>query len=389
VLSRLPELPVYNVYPVKIVAGRGAHVYDEAGREYLDMYGGHAVAVTGHCHPRVVRAIAEQAASLIFYSNAFEVPHRRELCEKLVALAGSHFAAAFLVNSGTEANEAALTLARLTTGRRKVASLTGGFHGRSLLTLSLSGLDKYRARAEIDGAPLFPHGVILPRNDIEAARATLDESFAAVIVEPVQGLAGCVPLDAAYLDALRKICDEIGALLIFDEVQCGMGRTGAFLAGEHAGVSPDIATLAKGLAAGFPIAAALVTKRIADAAKPGDLGTTFGGGPLACAAALANLAALEEENMIAQAAKSGRYLAEEMAATPGVLKVQGRGLLLGAVLDRQAADVADRLLRDEHIIAGTSAAPDVLRILPPLNLRRDEADHFLAGLSAVLTKGQE
>ncbi len=388
-LTRLPELPVYNVYPVTIVSGRGALVYDGAGNEYLDMYGGHAVTVTGHCHPRVVEAIGEQARSLIFYSNAFDVPHRRALCEKLIELTGGHFAGAFLVNSGAEANEAALTMARLVTRRKKIASVTGGFHGRSLLTLSLSGLDKYRARTAVDGAPLFPHGVILPRNDVETARVVLDASFAAIIVEPVQGLAGCVPLDADYLRALREICDRVGALLVFDEVQCGMGRTGAFLAGEQAGVWPDVATLAKGLGGGFPIGAALATARVAEALKAGDLGTTFGGGPLACAAACANLGALHDEGMIANAAELGAYLAAKMAAIPGVVRVQGRGLLLGAVLDRQASDAAEQLLQQERIIVGTSAVPEVLRIMPPLNLRRDEADRFLAGLTAVLAKGKE
>jgi acetylornithine/succinyldiaminopimelate/putrescine aminotransferase len=387
VLNRLPELPVYPIHPIALARGAGAYVYDEAGVEYLDMYGGHAVAVTGHCHPRVTQAIAAQAAQLIFYSNIVESPVRRGLCEKLMHLTGGHFAAAFLINSGAEANEAALTLSRLHTGRKRIASVSGGFHGRSLLTLSLSGLPRYRKLADAGGEPLFPHATLLPFGDIEIARRTIDESFAAIIIEPVQGLAGCVPASTKYLAALREICDRVGAALVFDEVQCGMGRSGAFLACEASGVWPDVATLAKGLGGGFPIAAALIHERLLAAAKPGDLGTTFGGGPLACAAALANLQALEDEAMMANARVVGAHLAAGMAALPQVLRVQGAGLLLGAVLDRPAAAVADQLLREHRVLVGTSAAPDVLRVMPPLNLTAEQADRFVAALGDTLQKG--
>lgn len=383
-LNRLPELPVYSVHPLTVVKGRGALVYDEVGREYLDMYGGHAVAVSGHCHPRVVGALAAQADQLLFYSNVVQTAHRRELCNKLLAMTDHHFAAVFLSNSGAEANEAALTIARLATGRRKIASVTGGFHGRSLLTLSLSGLTRYRQLTEVDGEPLFPHAIILPRGDIAAASAAIDETFAAVIVEPVQGLAGCEVLPSEYLAALRECCDRTGALLIFDEVQCGMGRTGDFLAGEHSGVWPDLATLAKGLAAGFPIGATLIGERLPAAIKPGDLGTTFGGGPLACAAALANLEAIEEEEMIANARELGSYLTRRLALISGVLGVKGRGLMIGVALDRPAGEVVGRLLKEHRILTGGSAVAEILRILPPLNLRREQADRFLEALSAVL-----
>lgn len=385
-LNRRPELPVYHVQPLTVVKGRGVTVYDEAGVEYLDLYGGHAVAASGHCHPRVVRAIAAQAEQLLFYSNAVEMPVRRELCGKLLDLAGGRFAAVFLTNSGAEANEAALTIARLATGRRKIASVTGGFHGRSLLTLSLSGLERYRALTSVAGEPLFAHGVVLPFGDVRAARETIDDSFAAIIVEPVQGLAGCLPLPADYLAALREIADRTGARLIFDEVQCGVGRTGAFFAAEHTGVWPDLISLAKGLAAGFPIGATLVAEHLLPALNAGDLGTTFGGGPLACAAALANLAAIEEEQMIANAREVGAYLITRLTEIHGVTRVQGRGLMIGAVLDRPASAVASRLLQEHHILAGTSAIPEVLRLLPPLNLRREHADRFCAALSAVLEK---
>ncbi len=383
-LSPLPELPVYHLHPLTFVRGQGAYVYDQDGREYLDMYGGHAVAVSGHCHPRVVAAIIEQAAGLLFYSNLVQVPHRHELCVKLMELTVPAFAAVFLTNSGAEANEAALTIARLATKRRRIAAVAGGFHGRSLLTLSLSGLERYRALTEVGGQPLFPYVTILPCEDLTAAQQTLDESFAAVIVEPVQGLAGAVPLSAEYLAGLRAQCDRVGALLIFDEVQCGMGRTGTFLAGAQSGVQPDLATLAKGLGAGFPIGATLVAERLLEAVRPGDLGTTFGGGPVACAAALTNLAVLQDEDLSRQARETGDYLARHLAGQRSVLRVQGRGLLLGLVLNRPAAPVAARLLNEQAIVVGTSAVPEVMRLMPPLTLRRDQADRFLNALSAVL-----
>ena len=385
-LNRLPELPVYKTYPIKLASGKGAYVYDEAGTEYLDMYGGHAVAVTGHCHPAVVDAIVDQAQRLIFYSNAVETAHRRELCEKLVALGKGAFGAVFLVNSGAEANEAALTIARLATGRKKVAAVSGGFHGRSLLTLSLCGIERYRALSQVGGTPIMPHATILPAGDVRTAEETIDDSFSAIIVEPIQGLAGCVVMTDEYLTALRRICDRTGALLVFDEVQCGMGRTGTFLASEQVSVRPDMATLAKGLGGGFPIAATLVGERLISAVKPGDLGTTFGGGPLGCAAASANLDVLQSERMIENAHIVGDFLSNQIAALPGVKRVQGRGLLLGAVLDQKAEEVVERLILEQHIIAGGSAAADVLRIMPPLSLRREQAERFVAGLAAVLER---
>lgn len=386
-LSQPPQLPVYPQLPLTLVSGRGPFVFDKTGREYLDMYGGHAVAATGHCHPRVVEAISAQAAKLIFYSNAVDIPVRRELCAKLVDMGPENMRAVFLCNSGAEANENALTLARMITGRRKVVSVSGGFHGRTLLTLSLSGLAKYRKLAATPDGPLVSDVEVVSFGDIEEASGTVDETCAAVIIEPIQGLGGCVAADRSYLLGLRQVCDRHGVMLIFDEVQCGSGRCGAFTVAQLLNVRPNLISLAKGLGGGFPIGAVLADETAVKAVRPGDLGSTFGGGPLACAASLANLNAITDEDMIENASVVGEHLKRQLAAVAGVVKVQGEGLLLGMMLDRSAAEVRDELLQEHGIIAGTSAVPEVLRIMPPLNLPMEQADRFVSALRAVLTKG--
>jgi len=388
-LSRLPQLPVYAQLPITLVSGKGAYVYDETGTEYLDMYGGHAVAITGHCHSKVVKAICNQAEKLMFYSNIVDFQIRRDLCEKLAALGPPGTYAVFLCNSGAEANENALTLARLATRRAKVVSIEGGFHGRTFLTLSISGIEKYRALSFLDGEPIFKSGEVIPFGHIDAARRTIDDACAAVIIEPIQGLNGCIPAEQSYLSELRKICSLRGALLIFDEVQCGMGRCGAFTVGQRQNISADLVTLAKGLGGGFPIAAVLISKEIAEIVKPGELGTTFGGGPMACAAALATLDVIEEENMIENARDIGDFLMSELAAVHGVKKVQGAGMLIGIVLDLPASEIRDKLLIKHRIISGTSAVSNVLRILPPLNLNLEQAQRFISSLSEVLSEGKK
>jgi acetylornithine/succinyldiaminopimelate/putrescine aminotransferase len=385
-LSAPPEMPVYTRMPLTLVAGRGAHVIDDAGRDYLDLYGGHAVASTGHCHPRVTAAIAAQAGRLIFYSNAVDLPVRRELCARLLALGPAGMTAVFLCNSGAEANENALTLARLATGRPNVVAVSEGFHGRTMLTLSLAGFPKFRALAAAGGAPLYAGARLAPFGDLDAAAALLDETCAAIIIEPVQGLGGGRPATTEYLAGLRALCDRRGAKLIFDEVQCGAGRCGAFTAGQRLGVAPHLTTLAKGLAAGVPIGAVLADAATTAAAKPGALGSTFGGGPLACAAAVANLEAMQEEDMFANAARVGAHWLARLPAIPGVRLVQGLGLLVGVRLDRPAAPVRAALLA-RGIIVGDSAAPDMLRLLPPLNLTIEDADRFVEALAAVLQEG--
>ncbi|MEW6335886.1 MAG: aspartate aminotransferase family protein [Acidobacteriota bacterium] len=379
------ELAVFARLPVQPVRGRGCWLEDAAGRRYLDMYGGHAVALAGHCHPRVVAAIREQADALLFYSNVVPLEVRARLFTVLAELAPAELPTAFLVNSGAEANEAALMLARRVTGRPGVVSVEGGFHGRSLATLAVSGLAHYRELAVSGGAGAALLGLsrLCPFGDAAALDELVGADTAAVIVEPVQGMAGARDCAPEFLAALRAACDRAGAMLIFDEVQCGCGRTGAFTAAQAYGVTPDLLTLAKGIAGGLPMGAVLMTGAIAATVGRGDMGTTFGGGPVPCAAAAANLAVLRDDGLPANAARMEGLLRAGLAALPGVRRVQGRGLLLGAALDRSARDVAQALF-ERGVLSGTSEDPTVLRLLPPLTLGEAEVEVFVKTIGEVL-----
>ncbi len=372
-------LPVYAQFPVLPVRGRGSWLIDENGAEWLDAYGGHAVAATGHCHPEVVRAITEQAAELLFYSTAVRLPVRDALAEKLVELCPDPLTRVFLCNSGAEANENALHLARRHTGRQGIVSVSGGWHGRTAATLACTDGIRYEDAARRSGVPLSRK---VPFDDMGALQSAMDVSVAAMIVEPVQGFAGARECSPEFLEAARRLCSEHGALLIFDEVQCGVGRCGAFTAAESFGVTPDLLTLAKGLAAGLPIGAVIATEDIATSVSLGDLGSTFGGGPLPCAAALANIGIIEDEHLVQNAVDVGHYLTEG-ALRVKVRRVSGKGLLLGLHLSRPAAEV-QRALFEHRILTGTSTDPGVLRLIPPLSFSRDEADILLRGLEDVL-----
>jgi acetylornithine/succinyldiaminopimelate/putrescine aminotransferase len=361
------------------VRGRGSWLIDEEGEEWLDAYGGHAVAATGHCHRDVVRAIAEQAGELLFYSTAVRHPLRIALAERLAERCPAPLERVFFCNSGAEANENALHLARKHTGRRAVVSVTGGWHGRTAATLAVTDGARYEDAARRSGIPLSRK---VPADDVAAMAAAVDPSVAAVIVEPVQGLSGARDLAPGFLRAARNACDAAGAVLIFDEVQCGVGRCGAFSAAEAVGVTPDIVTFAKGLASGLPIGAVVAAPAVTASLALGDLGSTFGGGPVPCAAALATLDVIDREGLIENAVRIGARLTAG-ALGLGVRRVSGRGLLLGLHLDRPAAEV-QRELFGRRIITGTAADPAVLRLLPPLNFSADEADLLLAGLAEVL-----
>ncbi len=384
-LDHPAEMPVYKRLPLRPVRGRGCELWDADGRAFLDFYGGHAVAVTGHCHPRVVAALHAQVDALLFYSNALPIDARDALYTKLAALAPEPCRQIFLVSSGAEANEQAIALARRATGRATVVVFDGGFHGRTLATLALSGMKKYRALAEATdaGRALTAFTRVVPWNDLAALEAAVDESVAAVFIEPVQGLGGARDADPALLQRARELCDQHGAALVFDEVQCGCGRTGAFTAAQSYGVMPDALSLAKGLGAGLPIGAVLASPRLVLGLRAGDLGTTFGGGPVACAAAAANLDVLVEERLAERAVCAFDRLARGAATIPGVERVQGRGLLLGLVLDRDAASV-ERALFERGILTGNAADPRVLRLLPPLVLEDAQIDIFLRALAQVL-----
>ena len=373
------ELPTYTRWPVTLVRGEGSTVWDASGKSYLDLYGGHAVAATGHCHPEVVRALREQAGTLLFYSNVVALPVRVRAAQAIAAQAPPPLSKVFFVNSGTEANENAMRLARRFTGRTDVLSFDGGFHGRTADAISAAGLAKYREM----GRPNVPGHRLAPFNDLAAAEAALDESVAAVLIEPIQSMAGVLTAPASYFQGLRTLCDERGVKLIYDEVQTGFGRTSTFFfAGRH-GVVPDLIALAKGIGSGIPMGAVLVSEEIAATVKPDEYGTTFGGGPLACAAAEATTRVILAEGLLGNVRAGSQLLKQGLAELPGVREVRGEGFLLGVALDRRARPVRDALLERGFLVGG-SDLPDVLRLLPPLVLTAEEIGRFLEAARGIL-----
>ncbi|MEP6744353.1 MAG: aminotransferase class III-fold pyridoxal phosphate-dependent enzyme [Gemmatimonadota bacterium] len=372
-------LATYAQFPIHPVRGEGSWLYEADGTKWLDIYGGHAVSSTGHCHPHVVEAIQDQVAELIFYSMAVPLPQRERLADELARRCPGDLSKVFFCNSGAEANENALHVARKATGRSKIVSVTGGWHGRTLGAVSVTDGAKYQAPAITAGVPLSTKVAF---NVPAAFDGVVDENVAAVIIEPIQGLSGAKDCTPEFLAAARSACDHAGAVLIYDEVQCGVGRTGKFTAAESYGVIPDIITLAKGLASGLPIGATIITSALATKLEPGDLGSTFGGGPVPCAAALATLEVLDREDVLANVtAVSARLVAGAHAL--GARKVWGRGLLLGLDFGRPAAEV-QQALWVHRILVGTSGDPDVVRLLPPLTISAAEAELLLTGLKAVL-----
>ncbi|WP_285248047.1 acetylornithine transaminase [Pseudarthrobacter sp. efr-133-R2A-89] len=374
-----------------LVRGAGCLVWDADGKEYLDLLGGIAVNALGHAHPFVTSVIASQLATLGHVSNFFTSPTQVALAEKLLELthapAGSKV---FFSNSGTEANEAAFKLARRNTGagdtkRSKIIALEGAFHGRTMGALALTAKEAYRAPFE----PL-PGGVVhIPFGDIAALEAAVDDTVAAVFLEPIQGEAGVRPLPPGYLQAAREATTKAGALLILDEVQTGIGRTGKWLASEDAGIVPDAVTLAKGLGGGFPIGA-LITfgGQTSSLLSAGQHGTTFGGNPVATAAALATLHALESQDVLANATAVGAHLRSGLALIPGVTEVRGEGLLIGFDLDADVAPAVVQAALDAGFIIN-SPGPHTIRLAPPLILTTAQADTFLAAFPAILQTAKD
>jgi acetylornithine/succinyldiaminopimelate/putrescine aminotransferase len=336
------------------------------------------VAGTGHCHPHVVQAIREQAEQLLFYSNLVYSSTRARAAEKLVSLAPASLTKAFFCNSGTEANENAMRMARMATGREQIITFSGGFHGRTADAISATFLGKYREL----GKPNVPGHLQAEFGDIESVRALADETVAAIMLEPIQSMAGVRVAEPGFYRALRELCDERGIVLIYDEVQTGVGRTGEwFFAGSAAGdgVVPDVITLAKALGSGVPVGACLVKEKIASHIKENDLGTTFGGGMLAMAAVNATLAAIETDGMLENVKTVEAYLRERLSEVKQVVAVHGRGFLLGIEFAEKAAAIHQKLL-ERKIITGTSSNPKVLRLLPPLCLQAAEVDLFVSAL---------
>ena len=376
------ELPVYAKRGLTLVRGRGAIVWDDRGRAYIDCIGGHGVAVVGHSHPRVVQAIQHQAERLITCPGTFDNDVRTRYIDRLTHYTPPGLEYVFLTNSGTEAVEAAIKFARLATGRTKLIATMRGFHGRTMGALSLTWNKKYRDPF----APLLPDVIHIPFGDEEAARAHIDAETAAVIVEPVQGEGGVRPAPPGYLQTLRTLCDEKGVLLIVDEVQTGFGRTGAMFAVEHWETTPDILCLAKGIGGGIPMGAIVTHSGVAHHIKPGHHGSTFGGNPLACAAGLAVLDILEEEDLVQKARVDGERLLQALRALPSprIREVRGMGLMVGIEL-RERVTPYLRRLQEEHRVLALPAGPNVIRLLPPLNIKEEELDRVVDALRQVLT----
>jgi predicted acetylornithine/succinylornithine family transaminase len=379
-LERDHQVPAYARLGVEFVRGEGARLWDDEGNEYLDFQTGLAVNSLGHCHPAVVQAIREQAQRLIHVGNLFYSEPGLRLAQRLAesSLGGKvHFA-----NSGTEANEAAIKVARKAKPQGAIVSVHRGFHGRTYGSLSATPQESKQAPF----APLVP-GFVAVEPSVEAIAAAVDERTAAVLLEPVQGESGVYELSDDVLRAARAACDEHGAALIFDEVQCGLGRTGTLWAYEHAGVVPDAMTVAKALGGGLPIGALVTGPRLADVFAPGDHGSTFAGGPVQCAAGLAVLDVIDDEDLLARVRELGERLRHALAELPGVVEVRGRGLMLAFELDPEyrpgAADIVVRALREQRLVLNATG-PTTVRLLPPLTIDEAQADEAIARLRAIV-----
>jgi len=370
---------VYPLFNIDIVSGRGCHVYDSEGREYLDLYGGHAVVSVGHSHPTVVKAIKDQAEKLIFYSNSVINDLQAKFAERLGKACGYDDYQLFLVNSGAEANENALKLASFHTGRKRVIAFNKAFHGRTSAAVEATDNPKIVSPLNDNGNVTF-----LPLNDIDAARAELRKGdAAAVIVEGVQGVGGIRIPSADFLKVLREECDAAGSVLILDEIQSGYGRTGRFFAHQYSGIKPDLITVAKGIATGFPMGGVLISPKFTPAY--GQLGTTFGGNHLACATALAVLEVMESERLVENAARVGQHLLDSLKKIDGIKEVRGEGLMIGIEMDYPVKELRQKLIYQEHVFTG-AASTDIIRLLPPLTLTMDEADDFLHRFQHVLNQ---
>ena len=371
-------MKLFDVYPINNIAiekARGSYVWDDEGTQYLDMYGGHAVISIGHSHPHYIKRLTDQLNKVGFYSNSVRIPIQEELAQKLGKISGKDDYQLFLCNSGAEANENALKLASFHTGRKKIVAFKKAFHGRT--SLAVAATDNPAIIAPVNETENVH---FLPFNDVQALETYFQqegEEIAAVIIEGIQGVGGINLATPAFLQTIRKCCDQYGAVYIADSVQCGYGRTGKFFSHDFAGVNADIYSMAKGMGNGFPIGGILIAPSI----KPKHfmLGTTFGGNHLACAAALSVLEVIESENLLNNADEMGKYLETELKAIPGISNVRGRGLMIGFDVSEEYKELRKNLLSNQKIFTG-EAKPNVIRLLPSLALTKSDAEHFINSL---------
>ena len=370
---------VYPLFDVNIVKGQGCKVWDEKGQEYLDLYGGHAVISIGHSHPHYIQKVTEQLGQIGFYSNSVVNKLQQQLAERLGKISGYEDYQLFLINSGAEANENALKLASFYNGRTRVLALEKAFHGRTSLAVESTANPKIIAPINANG-----HVTFLPLNDLNAWEAEISKGdVCACIIECIQGVGGIRLVDKDFLFAVKKLCEQHNTVLICDEIQCGYGRSGKFFAHQYLDVKPDIITMAKGIGNGFPMGGVLISPEF----RPvyGQLGTTFGGNHLACAAAIAVLDVMKEENLVKNASVVGNHLMSRLkeASLPHVVDIRGRGLMIGIELDIPYKEVRNRLLFEEHCFTGCSGT-NVIRLLPPLCLTKEQADLFVEKLTKIL-----
>ena len=370
---------VYPLFDIAIDHGKGCTVWDDKGQEYLDLYGGHAVISIGHSHPHYIEEMYRQLQKMGFYSNSVQNPLQRQLAERLGKISGYEDYQLFLINSGAEANENALKLASFYNGRTRILSLEKAFHGRTSLAVEATNNPKIIAPINANN-----HVTYLPINDLEAWKMEIEKGdVCAVIIECIQGVGGIRLVESDFMQGLRLLCDQYNTVLICDEIQCGYGRSGKFFAHQYLNVTPDLITVAKGIANGFPMSALLISPKFTPVY--GQLGTTFGGNHLACAGALAVLDVMEAEHLVDNAAEVGNYLMNRLRSEqlPHVVDVRGRGLMIGIELDQPYKEIRNRLVKEQHCFTGCSGI-NVLRLLPPLCLTKEQADDFITRFRNVL-----
>ena len=373
---------VYPLYDIEIVKALGSTVWDEKGQEYLDFYGGHAVISIGHTHPHYVERLTDQIRKVGFYSNSVKIGLQHELADKLGKLSGHDDYQLFMCNSGAEANENAMKLASFHTGRKKIVAMHGSFHGRT--SLAVAATDNPNIVAPVNRTDNVIFVTLNDEQELENLFAKEGNEIAAVILEGIQGVGGIRIASDDYLRKIRSLCDQYGAVYIADGVQCGCGRTGKYYSHDWAGVNADIYTMAKGIGNGFPVAALSIAPHIAP--KYGMLGTTFGGNHLACAAALAVTEVMMQDNLIDHAKQMGDYLLGELKQLPNIKEVRGKGLMIGVELNEESAPFRKKLLFDEHIFVGSSSNKNTFRLLPALNISKENCDRLLTSLNKLLTK---